>query len=128
MGNKPVILVVEDDASIRRLCVRMLKSLGMDVLEASDGGNALEVLREAPPLAAALLDLNLPDIQGTELAQWIRERTSNLPVVYFTGSNPNEIPALERCRPDTHCLTKPFTRESMSKVLEAALVSGISQG
>jgi two-component system cell cycle sensor histidine kinase/response regulator CckA len=116
-GNRR-ILVVDDEPAIRRLAARMLKLMGMDVVEAGDGHEALKCLEHpGNQVDAILTDFRLPDIQGTDLAVWMREKIPGIPIIYFTGSSPQEIPTEELAREDTHFLGKPFTKESLHVVL-----------
>jgi len=115
------ILVVEDDDAVRRLSVRMLKLLGMQTLEAGNGAEALLHVEKTSHLSAVLLDLHLPDIEGSALAEWVRQRFPDIPIIFFTGSNPGLSIVEESAISHTHWLKKPFTKESMSQVLHAAL-------
>jgi CheY-like chemotaxis protein len=66
------VLVVDDDASIRRLVRVILADAGFEVIEAEDGARALEVLeRESPEIL--LLDLNMPVMDGWEVFERLRE-------------------------------------------------------
>ncbi len=121
MNNRGSILIVEDDASIRRLCARMLKNMHLSVLEAENGNRALACLEQEGPVSAVLLDLHLPDITGLELADWIRGQSPGTPIIYFSGSTSQEIPPQELQRADTHRLHKPFTRDSLRSVIQDCL-------
>src|SRR5580704_1796707 len=66
------ILIVDDEPPIRKLLRMGLGTQGYDVLEASNGKIALELLSEDPALI--ILDLGLPDIQGHDLLRMIRGR------------------------------------------------------
>ncbi len=80
------VLVVDDERSIRLLCRVNLGASGMDVLEAADGEEALEVARsERPDLV--LLDVMLPGLDGWSVARELAadERTSEIPVVFLTA-------------------------------------------
>ncbi len=109
---------MDDEPAIRRLASRMLKLMGMEVVEAGDGHEALKCLEHSGNQVDAILtDFRLPDIQGSDLAIWMREKIPGIPIIYFTGSSPQEIPTEELAREDTHFLGKPFTKESLNVVL-----------
>ena len=72
MSPVPKILVVEDEAHIARLLQFVLARNGFEVATAQSGATALEVVRSSPP-AAVILDLNLPDMSGTEVLAQIRQ-------------------------------------------------------
>ena len=119
--SKRRILIVEDEPAIRRLASRMLKLMGVDVMEAGDGHEALKCLENpGGTFDAILTDFRLPDIQGNDLAVWMREKMPGIPIIYFTGSSPQEIPSEELAREDTHFLGKPFTKEALNGVLNNA--------
>ena len=85
-GRPPRVLVVDDEPAIRTICAEHLRVDGCEVLEASNGQEALELaLAAAPDLM--LVDVNMPLLDGFELAQALRadERTSRVPLVFLTG-------------------------------------------
>lgn len=82
------VLVVEDDRFLRDICVNKLGKRGIDVIAASDGERALEIL-EKEPVSVVLLDLILPAIDGFEVLKRIRENTrekiKNTPVIILSN-------------------------------------------
>ena len=78
------ILVIDDDRDMRLLLTRYLQKYGYEVLEASNGKNALEVLEKIQP-DLALCDFKLGDITGSALLIKIKEKYKDLPVVIITG-------------------------------------------
>jgi CheY-like chemotaxis protein len=80
------VLVADDEPPIRLLCQVNLAIAGMEVLQAGDGEEALELARtEAPDLV--LLDLMMPRVDGWTVAQELRadERTKGIPIVFLTA-------------------------------------------
>lgn len=62
-----IVLVADDEEAIRHIATRMLEQAGLTVMTASDGRQAVEVFREhADELAAVLLDLTMPEMDGEE--------------------------------------------------------------
>ena len=105
--NKPLILVVEDDAPIRSLITTVLKTNDYRFLTAENGTNALaEASSHNPDLI--LLDLGLPDMDGTEVIHKIRT-WSNLPIVVISARSEDgdKIEALDAGADDYLC--KPFS-------------------
>jgi len=106
--NAPAIkvLVIDDEPPIRKLLRMGLSTQGYDILEASNGKNALEKLAEGPALI--ILDLGLPDIQGHELLRMIRGRNESVPIVVLSsrGDEAGKVQALDLGADDY--LTKPF--------------------
>jgi Tfp pilus assembly pilus retraction ATPase PilT/CheY-like chemotaxis protein len=119
---KAMILLVEDEDTLRRVMRDLLEQEGYAVCEASDGAEALEqVDRHAPDLV--LLDLNLPNVDGYTVLAQLRSRpaTRTLPVVVLSarGDEDNEVRVLRLGATDF--LTKPFRPRALTARLEATL-------
>ncbi|RAV16721.1 response regulator transcription factor [Paenibacillus contaminans] len=100
------ILIVEDEAEIRRLIVLYMLNAGFQAVTAEDGKQALELLeRERPDLI--VLDILLPDIDGLELCGIVR-RSWDIPVIFVSCKRESEdvISGLEAEADDY--VTKPF--------------------
>jgi len=82
------ILLVDDSESIRRMLEWMLKPLGFEISHAVDGVEALEVL-QAGPTDLAIVDLNMPRLDGISLVREIRTR-SEMPVIMMTTERREE--------------------------------------
>ena len=82
--QQQTILVVDDVAANRYALSRGLRAQGFAVLEAATGGEALAL---APRAAAMVLDVNLPDMQGTEVCRQLRaqSKTAGLPIVHVSA-------------------------------------------
>jgi two-component system KDP operon response regulator KdpE len=113
------ILVVDDEPPIRKLLRMGLTSQGYDVLEASNGKTALELLAKKPALV--ILDLGLPDIDGLDLLRRIRHRQQNLPVVVLSsrGDEAGKVAALDLGADDY--VTKPFGMDELFARMRAAM-------
>ena len=109
--NKPLVLVVEDDRPVRSLIVTTLKSHDYRYLTAENGKNAImEASSHNPDIV--LLDLGLPDIDGTEVITNIRG-WSNMPIIVISArsEDSDKITALDAGADDY--LTKPFSVEEL---------------
>jgi two-component system KDP operon response regulator KdpE len=113
------ILVVDDETPIRKLLRMGLGTQGYDVLEASNGKIALELLAQDPALI--ILDLGLPDIQGHDLLRMIRGRNDSVPIVVLSsrGDEAGKVQALDLGADDY--LTKPFGMDELLARMRAAL-------
>ncbi|RZL03328.1 MAG: response regulator [Rubrivivax sp.] len=82
----PEVLVVDDNPATRYSTARILRAAGFRTLEAGTGGEALE--RAHARLAAVVLDVHLPDINGYEVCKALRGRpdTTHVPVVYLSAA------------------------------------------
>lgn len=109
--NKPLVLVVEDDRPVRNLIVTTLKSHDYRYLTAENGKTAImEASSHNPDIV--LLDLGLPDIDGTEIITNIRG-WSNMPIIVISArsEDSDKITALDAGADDY--LTKPFSVEEL---------------
>lgn len=109
--NKPVILVVEDDAPVRNLITTTLKAHEYRFLTAQNGETAiLETSSHNPDIV--LLDLGLPDMDGVEVIKKIRT-WSNVPIIVISARSEDgdKIEALDAGADDY--LTKPFSVEEL---------------
>jgi two-component system KDP operon response regulator KdpE len=113
------ILIVDDEPAIRKLLRMGLGTQGYDVLEASNGKIALELLSE--DTALVILDLGLPDIQGHDLLRMIRGRNDSVPIVVLSsrGDEAGKVQALDLGADDY--LTKPFGMDELLARMRAAL-------
>jgi two-component system, OmpR family, KDP operon response regulator KdpE len=113
------ILVVDDEPPIRKLLRMGLTAHGYDVLDASNGKIALELLVQKPDLV--ILDLGLPDIDGLDLLRQIRRQQENLPIVVLSsrGDEAGKVSALDLGADDY--VTKPFGMEELLARMRAAL-------
>lgn len=109
--NKPLVLVVEDDTSVRNLMTTTLKAHDYHYLTAPNGESAiLEASSHNPDIV--LLDLGLPDMDGVEIIEKIRT-WSNMPIIVISArsEDTDKIDALDAGADDY--LTKPFSVEEL---------------
>ena len=113
------VLIVDDEAAIRRALRPPLAELGFQVTEASRGEEALQLLR-AGNIDVVLLDINMPGIGGIETLRRIRAFAPRLPVLMVTVREGEEekVEALELGADDY--ITKPFSiRELIARIRTA---------
>jgi len=113
------VLVVDDEPPIRKLLRMGLSTQGYDIVEASNGKNALAMLGEHPDLI--ILDLGLPDVDGHELLSSLRARAETTPIVVLSsrGDEAGKVRALDLGADDY--VTKPFGMEELLARMRAAL-------
>jgi CheY-like chemotaxis protein len=116
------ILVVDDDAAVRRVAVRALSASGFDVLEARDGVAAVQVVEQAPDaIQLVLTDLHMPRMSGVELIRVLNERWPAISVLAMTGYS-DEREAAERLLGSAlQVLSKPFTLVELNAAVRAAV-------
>src|SRR5205085_4900201 len=109
-GERPVVLVADDDQDIRALFRAALEREGFTVLLASNGRRAMQLVRSAP-VSVMLLDLNMPGVDGIETLRELRADASlrTLPVILVTGSasEADRISGLDRGADDV--VVKPVS-------------------
>ncbi|MFW6198600.1 MAG: response regulator [Acidobacteriota bacterium] len=103
------VLVVEDDASLRKLVVAALGSAGYTVLQAGDGNEALRVSEEHDGRIDLLLtDVVLPGLDGPRIAETLRERRPGIRVVFMSGYTDDAIVQRGALEKGTALLDKPL--------------------
>ena len=85
-GERPLVLVADDDADILALVSFRLQRAGYDIVQAGDGEEALRLARERRP-DLAVLDVMMPRLTGDEVTRQLRasEETSRIPVILLTA-------------------------------------------
>ena len=111
------LLLVEDDASVRRLLRRMLGRMGFHVLEAANGVQALAVAKEyRGDIDVLLSDVSMPQMGGVELGRRLLRQRPTVRVLLVTGHAEDDVSL-----PGARLLCKPFRQEELSWALEALL-------
>lgn len=78
-------LVVDDDLQVRKTVVRVLRSLGLEILEAGDGRAALDTLEEQGEVPLLVSDVHMPRMDGTTLVREVHSRWPDVAIVMLTG-------------------------------------------
>src|SRR5580658_5824483 len=113
-GGKPAVLVVEDDASLRPLLVRMLDGGGFATLDAGSATDALALVRSRQGrFDLAVIDMVMPGMSGLDLASDLSREYPSLKILYISGYVGSlAAEALARRSPE-HVLLKPFAEETL---------------
>lgn len=108
------ILVVDDNRLVRELIADTLQSAGYEVSQAASGGEALELVGEAPPVLA-VIDVVMPEMDGWTLAEALiaRTRARTLPIVFLSAERGLPPAARQFVRGTFEILPKPFTSEDL---------------
>lgn len=116
------ILVVEDSAAVRSVAVNMLESLGYEVVQASDGKNALEMLAGFGKLDLLFTDLVMPNgVSGQELARSAREQRPGLKVLFTSGYSESFLKERGDSQGNIRLLSKPYRKVKLAEAVRAAL-------
>lgn len=115
MSERPLILVVDDDAPILLLMRNLLREFGFDPVTAASGPEALEQVRARKP-SLILLDRNMPGMSGDEVLQQLRsDGGGDVPVLILSGEpmDPAEVERLGA----TAAVLKPFDVPQLIQVI-----------
>jgi two-component system, cell cycle sensor histidine kinase and response regulator CckA len=118
--GRETVLVVEDDAMVRRLVRRILERNGYKVVDAEDGAKALELF-DRTAFDVLVTDMVMPKISGTALAQQLRARSPMLRVIYmsgYVGTVATDHPMLDE---QATFVQKPFTAQALLSALRQLL-------
>ncbi len=114
------ILVVDDEPAITQLVAMALHYEGFEVVTAGDGARALALLPGFRP-DLVVLDVMLPDIDGFQIVQLLRERADPVPVVFLTARDSPEDAVRGLSSGGDDYLTKPFLVEELIARIRAVL-------
>ena len=119
--QRGIVLVVDDEETIRSIAKSALESHGYRTLMASNGRDALELFRDKPKsINAIVLDLTMPVMGGREALPAIRAIRSDVPVVLVSGYSEDQMRPLLASDKLTGFLQKPFTSRQLREKIDEA--------
>ncbi|MGZ8367062.1 MAG: response regulator [Nitrospira sp.] len=119
-GNKPPLLLVEDEPDTASLVKLIMEGKGYEVLHAATGSEALDKIALMPPPSLVLLDIQLPDVDGITILETIRATPDwqNVPVIMLTAvSDEQQIRKVLSLTVQGYVL-KPFRRETLLRSVD----------
>ena len=121
-GNE-TLLVVEDEPSVRHLACRVLNSLGYEVLSASNGQDALHVVREHKGSAIRLVitDVIMPLMGGKVMAEWMKATYPDLKILFTSGYTEDAISRHGVLETTVEFLPKPYTPATLARKVRQML-------
>ncbi|MBA3646333.1 MAG: response regulator [Gemmatimonadaceae bacterium] len=115
------VLLVEDEPAVRAAARRLLERNGYSVLEAAEGREALELLAGSSRIVDVVVtDVVMPGLSGPQLADRIREKLPNVPVVFISGYTDGKFQR-GKLRTGMSFLAKPFTEHGLTLAVRNAL-------
>ncbi|MBV5339759.1 MAG: sigma-54-dependent Fis family transcriptional regulator [Deltaproteobacteria bacterium] len=122
----PKILVIDDDASLRRVLEYNLQEVGYHVLSAASGEEGLQLFAEEAPVVV-ITDMKMPGVDGMQVLKGIKERSHETLVIMITAFGTVDV-AVEAMKAGAYdYITKPFNRDEMLLTVAKALqLSGLT--
>ena len=115
------VLLVEDEEAIRRILSRVLRKNGYTVIEAGNGKEAMEACGAAPP-HVLITDIVMPEMDGVDLVESLRQRQPELRVLYISGYTFGDVMPEDDMDSRSAFMHKPFDPGAMiEKVRELML-------
>jgi len=116
-----VVLLVEDELAVQRVCARMLELQGYRVHIAANGDQAVAIARELEQLDVLITDVVLPGMSGREVAEAIYALWPTVGVVYASGYTDNAVARRGGVDEGAVYLAKPFRREVLAHTVRSVL-------
>jgi two-component system, cell cycle sensor histidine kinase and response regulator CckA len=121
-GAKASILLVEDNAMVRRSIDATLRGLGYRVLAVASGDECIETLRRAPePFDLLITDVVMPQMSGKELIDRVHGILPTVPVLFMSGYDRSTLASRKQSVASEHFLQKPFDGEDLAAAVVAAM-------
>jgi CheY-like chemotaxis protein len=121
---KRVVLVVDDEQGLRDLVCRTLQAEGFSTLEAAHGAEALEIMESAPePVDLVVTDVVMPGMDGRELGRRLSQRWPDLPILYISAYDVNDIFWRGSPRTSAPFLQKPFPLDGLVTTVRGLIAS-----
>ena len=105
-----LVLAVDDDPIVLEVITEMLQDLGCEVISAAGGSEALEKLSGNKRISILITDINMPGMDGHELAERARRIRPGLKILQLSGREPR--------RGGHPMIRKPFTEEDLAHVMQ----------
>jgi CheY-like chemotaxis protein len=117
--NSRRILVADDDPAILRLLTTLVEKEGYSVVAARDGGEALRILKADADFVAAILDVVMPQVEGTEVVRYMKseKRLMRIPVMMMTAEQNPKLTSDSFAAGAVVFLPKPFTSSQLQIML-----------
>jgi CheY-like chemotaxis protein len=113
------VLVAEDQPDVREVAVAHLEALGYQVVQAANGRTALGLIGDGTEIDVLIADYAMAEMNGIELAEAVRARRPDLPIVIMTGYS--DVSAIDALIPNALLLKKPYRLADLSAAVQSAL-------
>ena len=126
-AHEPLVLVVDDEAPIRQMEMRILQKAGYRVAEAASGPEAIRMLEEGLVLDLLIADLEMPELTGDVMVRRIHAVRPNLKVLYVTGNIGRVLDVRSLVWEGEAFLDKPFTGKGLLEAVSLLLTGTITR-
>ncbi|MBK8023300.1 MAG: response regulator [Chloroflexi bacterium] len=123
-GSREMILLVEDEAQLRDHVRTVLELFNYQVLDASNGREALEIWESTPGIRLIISDVVMPRMGGVELCRTVKAREPEFPFIMMTGYSSSQTASELAGLGVTECLQKPVTIEEFARAVGRVLKAG----
>ena len=125
-AHEPLVLVVDDEAPIRQMEMRILQAGGYRAVEAASGPEAIKMLDEGMALDLLIADLDMPELSGEDMVRRIHAVRPNLKVLYVTGNIDRLLDARSLMWEGEAFLDKPFTPNGLLEAVSLLLTGTVT--
>ncbi|WP_084030374.1 PAS domain S-box protein [Bradyrhizobium paxllaeri] len=123
-GGSETVLVVEDDALVRRYVITQIESLGYTTLAAANASDALRIIDDGPAIDLLFTDVIMPGtMNGRQLVDEALKRRPDLKTLYTSGYTENAIVHHGRLDSGVLLLAKPYRKSELARMIRLALAS-----
>lgn len=118
-GGRPVVLVVDDEVSVREFIGAVLRRKGYQVVEASDGIEALAAVESAQgAVDAAIIDIFMPNMSANRLLPTLKAKQPEIRILMTSGHSEDEARRLCAAYPGAAFIQKPYTAQQIGDAVE----------
>ena len=121
----PRVLVVDDEVSNLRLAERILQGAGYAVTAAGTGADALQLIDEQEPFDVYVLDVMMPSMRGTELADAIRQRRPKARILYFTAYSHALFTGARLLKENEAFVQKPVSKQELLEAVSLLVFNNL---
>ncbi len=125
-GNNEIVLLVEDESAILRMVERLLKQMGYRVLATGSPFEAITIAEKHPePIDVLLTDVVMPELNGNDLANRVRNFLPDISVLFMSGYTANIVAHRGVIDKDVTMIQKPFSKKELSAKIREVLTKSV---
>jgi two-component system cell cycle sensor histidine kinase/response regulator CckA len=127
-GGSETLLVVEDESTVRNLACGVLASRGYDVLAASNGREALQVVssHQGNPISLVVTDVIMPEMGGKVMAEWLKATHPDIKILFTSGYTDDALAPQGVLEEGVQFFSKPYSPAALIRKVREILDQGIA--